>query len=332
MGIWPIWVYERYVEKHTTGFERQRLLNPRGEFVGEDFLNIRIAYDPMPVWMELAAPMTLFAAMGFPDYVTLHHHDLSFRHLVFAYDTKAKRYRDDVISQLKEIKRWRTGNALLNEFEGKLNFVTIVPYHGRSGLQNADVVTPGLGAEIRATAKGRPVKYGNPSDTRRGTGIGASATVEYTPDMWPVVAGPVDPGGAADEALYHELVHASRIVRGLADRMPVNKKYGDEEEYLAVLLANIYLSEKGQWVFRANHDNGILLGPPAIGFLNNPQHVDMPPRRLIEDFHYSQPHFYDTLAHLPPDRPKYNWVRQYHQEYIPSRQASRQITLPKLSH
>lgn len=108
--------------------------------------------------------------------------------------------------------------------------------------------------------------------------------------------------------------------------MPVNQKYKDEEEYLAVVLTNIYLSEKGQWVFRGDHDDGILVGPPASGFLNNPQHVNMPPRRLIEDFRNSQPQFYDRLAHLPPNRPKYNWVREYNQEYI----ASRKIILPKL--
>lgn len=68
MGMWPIWVYERYVAEHTTGFEQQELLKPHGDRAGEDFPQIRIAYDSMPRWMELANPMTLVLAVGFPDY------------------------------------------------------------------------------------------------------------------------------------------------------------------------------------------------------------------------------------------------------------------------
>ena len=119
------------------------------------------------------------------------------------------------------------------------------------------------------------------------------------------------PGNAPDEVLYHELVHASRLVNGVYDRVPVNQKYDDEEEYLAIVLTNIYMSEKGQWRFVGDHKDGILEGRDAIGFLNNAQHVDMPPIRLIENFRNSQRMFYEKLAHLPPYRPKYNWVRQY---------------------
>jgi hypothetical protein len=134
--------------------------------------------------------------------------------------------------------------------------------------------------------------------------------VEFDPDMWSgrrMAA----PSNAPDEVLYHELVHASRYVNGVFDGEPVNKGYDDAEEYLAIVLTNIYMSEKGQWIFAGDHDVGILQGRDAIGFLNNQQHVDMPPTRLIENFRNSQRQFYDKLAHLPPYQPKYNWVRQY---------------------
>lgn len=107
---------------------------------------------------------------------------------MFDYKSKAEIYRNQVINQLKQIQRWLTGKALLKEFGGKTKLVTIVLYHGRSGRANADVVTPGLGAATRATAKGRRVNYRDPNDTRRGDGTGASPTVEFTPDMWPFAA------------------------------------------------------------------------------------------------------------------------------------------------
>ncbi len=57
--------------------------------------------------------------------------------------------------------------------------------------------------------------------------------------------------------------------------------------------------------------NAVLTGADADNFLRNVQHADMPPVTLMENFRVSQPVFYNALAHLPPDQPKYNWVRDY---------------------
>jgi hypothetical protein len=56
------------------------------------------------------------------------------------------------------------------------------------------------------------------------------------------------------------------------NQMPVNKGYDNIEEYLAVVLTNIYMSDKGQDVFRANHVSGTTMrGADADNFLHNSQ-------------------------------------------------------------
>jgi len=52
----------------------------------------------------------------------------------------------------------------------------------------------------------------------------------------------------------------------------------------------------------------------ADWFLRNVQRVNLSPRKLIENFKWSEPTFYNAFARLPPNRPKFNPVRQYDEE------------------
>jgi hypothetical protein len=82
------------------------------------------------------------------------------------------------------------------------------------------------------------------------------------------------PGGTPAEALFHELVHAFRLVTGKAtDRKgPLNpylpaflKKYPEYdavEDFFAILVANIFASETGR-PLRADH-NGLTLLPSKL--------------------------------------------------------------------
>ncbi len=71
-----------------------------------------------------------------------------------------------------------------------------------------------------------------------------------------------------DEVLLHELVHSGRLLDGFeqgAHKLEPNPDdvvpYANEdsaayetiEEFMTILVSNIYLSEKGQKVFRASH-------------------------------------------------------------------------------
>jgi hypothetical protein len=99
---------------------------------------------------------------------------------------------------------------------------------------------------------------------------------------------------------------------GVFFRMPAGNGYDDLEEYIAIILSNIYLSEKREEVFVGNHKGTMILrGADADNFLSNSQHVDTRPTMVIQNFKDSQPGFYQDVVKVPA---KYNWVRQYDDE------------------
>ena len=109
------------------------------------------------------------------------------------------------------------------------------------------------------------------------------------------------------------MVHASRLMRGVAYFMPVNQGYDHEEEYLSVLMTNVYLSEKGQTTFRARHQLPNVPLRQEEKFLDNVQGVDMPPIYLIERFRLRTPSFYRDYANIPAASAKFNPIREFDQ-------------------
>ncbi|MBI3407893.1 MAG: hypothetical protein HY040_06000 [Planctomycetes bacterium] len=92
----------------------------------------------------------------------------------------------------------------------------------------------------------------------------------------------------------------------------MNKGYDNEEEYIEVVLTNIYISEKSPGASLAGDHGGFskLQNPDA--FLVNVQNVNLSPRLLIERFRQNQPSFYRRLAWAgTPQRPRFNPIRQY---------------------
>jgi hypothetical protein len=85
-----------------------------------------------------------------------------------------------------------------------------------------------------------------------GTGRGSDTRVGFDPTKYNGTRGP---GHRADEILLHELVHSLRSCQGLVDcqRPDGIGDYDNVEEFYAVLLANIYMSEKGRSPLRADH-------------------------------------------------------------------------------
>jgi hypothetical protein len=115
----------------------------------------------------------------------------------------------------------------------------------------------------------------------RGVGRDLSKIVIwYKPEQWKATLPPSrtaipndlrawEPGLLRDEVLFHELVHSGRLLEGFWPQKreklapdpdnPVpwasddGAPYDDIEEFATILVSNIYLSEKGQKVFRASH-------------------------------------------------------------------------------
>jgi hypothetical protein len=125
----------------------------------------------------------------------------------------------------------------------------------------------------------------------------------FTPQQWkttlpashltiPANLRAFEPGMLRDEVLFHELVHSGRLLDGFWPQKSEKLKpdpdnvvpwaneeaaaYEDIEEFATILVTNIYLSVKGQKVFRASHGGD---GYPFIldqaqssseGFLSKP--------------------------------------------------------------
>jgi hypothetical protein len=129
-----------------------------------------------------------------------------------------------------------------------------------------------------------------------GSGTGSGVNIFFTARRHNGAEGP-------DEVLLHELVHASRKVHGVLQRMPVTGDYGNQEEFLAVLVANIYRSEKGR-------DPLDYHGRPidAAAFLDS---VSPSPRLLLALLRNNQPMLFETLAQIEAP---FNPVRQVNEE------------------
>jgi hypothetical protein len=322
MGTWPRRTYVQYVETHAQARDIVPLQYPYDEPLDDKNPNIFLSYFSMPFWMD-----TLDIA--FDD------RDATFRRVLHAYRAAANDHVSQVRKQAHDILRLGpgTGNALFDELRVTGKRLRILPNWNWLGSPNAYakpdafiLSEPGNSDDKTwqaATAKGAPMPDSDGGPKRDdagklvlGTGEGSNALIWYTPGMYSDKRRPSGPGHQPDEVLFHELVHASRQMRGVMNEMPVNKGYDDLEEYLAEVLSNIYLSDKGQTVFSGNHGGSVILkGPDADNFLHNSQNVDVRPTMLIQNLKDYQLSFYQALVKLPDWRPKYNWVRQYDREW-----------------
>ena len=111
----------------------------------------------------------------------------------------------------------------------------------------------------------------------KGTGEGSDVHLYFTPDT----RGRSGCGGGfygslPDEVLLHEMVHALRQMQGRSNPVPTEdalRNYDNEEEFLAIVVANVYMSANNKTQLRAGH-NGFKPLDSALstsaGFLTEP--------------------------------------------------------------
>jgi Effector protein len=119
-----------------------------------------------------------------------------------------------------------------------------------------------------------------------GTGKGSDVTIKFTPSIygqsWCHPEGTY--GSKSDEVLFHEMIHALRMMQGKYNQIPTGDRfygYENEEEYLAIIATNVYMSANGvdNDGLRGGHDGHYALQPPlntSAGFLADP-----PNRKLM---------------------------------------------------
>lgn len=242
---------------------------------------------------------------------------------VASYLARRKTHMGQVVDQLKLIQKWQTGRALIAELQGARLATSIKPYFFQSDFGWNAVTKP----EVREAA------FAKSCADEPGTGVGSDATVFYSADMWDPYQAPADapklrakkaslPGYHADEVLFHELVHATRDMAGLSCPTEMDR-YDNLNEFFAIVITNIYLSEKksDRLVGALDDDDPhiVLKDVDSVAFLDHPQGRNVWPRPLMEQFKNEQRGFYDRLAAIGYDQrtdvgPKHNPVRRYEEE------------------
>jgi hypothetical protein len=198
-----------------------------------------------------------------------------------------------VLFQLDTISRSYTGAAILRALkDGTL------PRRGAPG-----------GRAISIFPDTDPTVPGNVTTTSDMKGAtnhstGADADIDYSPELWGQSTnrwGINGPGTAPDDILFHELVHATRDLKGVAskEKLHANRLFPSVEEYIAVVLTNIYISETKP-LARLRGGYGDAHTFPTLAhperFLDNLDHLVPSPRQLLQTFSTDQRALYDDLA------------------------------------
>jgi hypothetical protein len=271
----------------------------------------------------------------------------AFASLVAAYRRAAKNHQDGVAKLLDQIVGKTSGVALLTEL-GRTKFALhVMPYwHFFFTMPDMDfynstskgVASRAMLGDISDTftfdygdtyAKGAPVRGNDnePLGKEKGTGKGANVVLFFSartwtsPWDWPDK--PNGPGFLPDEVLFHELVHTTRLLRGKQTHIAVagRPNFGNIEEYFATVIANIYLSEKGQdarlrGVYSPRGPNppkdwSVMMDPDK--FYDNVDRLSISPHDLMQMFSATQIEFYNALARLPVP-PKFNPAKRHFED------------------
>lgn len=229
-------------------------------------------------------------------------------------------YEHAVLQRLHRIHHSHTGQAVFREFDQRSTHrMKIVPYEQK--LLNAFASS---NDPLRATPKGQPERSGADGHVMLdshghqlvGQGGGSDSSVSFTPVMFTKYCNQQKKGhksGAQpDEVLFHEMVHATRQLRGLFNPLPLGFLYDTEEEFFAIVLANIYASETGRPVdIRSDHH--------GFEHLSTDVNAKFLPKRDVSDYRYR---LVDKLVQQEPkmarelDRLKhasFNPVRRYYE-------------------
>ena len=190
----------------------------------------------------------------------------------------AGNYRTKVREHLKWIYRTQSGKLLLNSIRFYKRPVTITPY-----------------------TKGDCNAVGG------ATAVGGNGIVNYSPDTFSLhgacsgTTSPKNSGLLWDEILFHELIHVFRAVSGKWNQTKLAgglHRYTDTEEFYAVLVTNIYISDRSNKIkssLRANHQGFEPLSDDFTGgfeFFSGSRQVFA----LVDRFFTDHPYFANSLA------------------------------------
>jgi hypothetical protein len=232
-----------------------------------------------------------------------------------------------VLTLLDTINGTQSGRDLFSQIEDRCKrfdkSLAIVPFsiadREKHGIVNS---FPAPESWLAATRKGQPIFRGGednkstPQDERfitsgTGKGGGTSVSLHFDPFVPYWGEGPI--GSDPDEVLFHEMVHALRMLQGELEAVPTGTEdspYNNLEEFLAVLMANIYISEKDPKAqLRGSHDDFTKPLPDqeatSSGFLlNNLENLFW-----IQHLYPHETRYYHAVTQNA--KPQFNPIREY---------------------
>lgn len=169
---------------------------------------------------------------------------------------RAAVFEDRVMALIDQIDGRQTGRIILQHLQhvgGRRNGILILPASLRNSVSGTWPARP-----ADAYARDQPVQASGARGTGRGTSVilglqielGAGARCRFT--------------GPPDAVLLHELVHAIRSITGTQQYIKM-RSYTRFEEFVAVTITNVYLSEIHQ-PLREGHDGCDQMIPDVARF------------------------------------------------------------------
>lgn len=181
-----------------------------------------------------------------------------------------------------------------------------------------------------------PYTVGDCNAIGGGTAVGGDGTISYSPDTFSLhgacsgTTSAQRSGLLWDEILFHEMIHVFRVVSGKWSQNPLSfglHRYTDTEEFNAVLITNIYISDRSNKIkssLRASHQGFAPLSTdfddPFEFFSSSTQTYG-----LIKKFCSDHPFFAKRLADDLAKSP-FNPLRDYYADPERARRLSQNAT------
>jgi hypothetical protein len=222
---------------------------------------------------------------------------------------RVTKYETAVHQELLCVLGFDVGRAVINEVWSKPGGLRIHPWRNRHEVNaEASALNPPAATlphqRVRSGVDGH-VLPGWP----RGTGRGSDVSLAYSPwnwghdaYMWDATARnnfaeltgffPANPGQEAGEVLLHELVHALRAMSGRENSLPMGRAFDTQEEFYAILVTNIYTSERGA-ARSLRGDHGMFAAANPQEWRTDPEF-----QALIRSLATSQPSLVHRLARV----------------------------------
>ena len=207
-------------------------------------------------------------------------------------------YETAVESVIETIRKNEVGRVIVDGIEGTNKDLRIVPFsrgdaavHGECNAMAhpdsaRDSAPKGISGPTGWYAGDSDNPRTSPEDERynpqrpwnlKGTGAGSDVHIYFSPASGSGTSACSSGvyGTLPDEFLLHEMVHALRDMQGKSNQIPTEgtaRKYDNEEEFLAIVVTNVYMSANNKTQLRADHSGHRQLQPPlntSSGFLKD---------------------------------------------------------------